>query len=60
MFLVVFEDYMVKKLTTVTEGDYRVCNDGYSDLIDITDPENPKIYSVPDSEWVSVEDGINE
>ena len=58
MFLLIFDDFSVKKVTALTEGDYHACDDGYLELINITDPKNPLIYE--DSEWVSVEDGTNE
>jgi hypothetical protein len=53
MFLMIFEDGEVKSTVAVGDDDIQSSDDGYLDLIDITDPEAPKRRW--SCEWVDIE-----
>ncbi len=45
MYLYIFEDSSVYFHTgEISQEDYDQCDDGYIDIIDISDPKNPKQY----------------
>lgn len=54
MFLLIFEDGEVKRADAVGEDDKQSADDGYIDLIDISDPTSPKRFI--SGEWLEVED----
>lgn len=44
MFLIILEDGEVRKTSEVTSQDKKICDWGYIEIIDITDPEAPTTY----------------
>jgi hypothetical protein len=54
MFLIIFEDGEVKRADAVGEDDKQSADDGYIDLIDITDPSVPKRFI--SGAWSDIED----
>ena len=52
-YLMLFEDQSVSKTDRVIEEDLKAARAGILDIVDITDPENPKQWD--DGEWVEVE-----
>jgi hypothetical protein len=54
MFLIIFEDGEVKRAAHLSEGDEQSAEDGYLDLIDISDPTSPKRFI--SGEWGEVEE----
>lgn len=49
MYILIFEDGHVAKANVVTESDLDACDQGVLDVVDISDPSNPKRYDA--SEW---------
>lgn len=51
-YLTIFEDFNIRLVTEITEGDLDACRDGYLTIIDITIPSKAKI--LVDDEWHDV------
>jgi hypothetical protein len=51
-YLIIFEDNDIKHATSVGQDELRSCDDGYLDVIDITDPLKPLYFL--NGVWVSV------
>lgn len=54
MYLMIFEDGTIRKSSAYSDSEINACDDGYMDLIDISNPEHLLTYY--DSSWISVED----
>lgn len=54
MFLIIFEDGLIKTAKDIGDDDKDMADDGYVDLIDISSPSEPKRYRSGD--WELVED----
>lgn len=53
MYLIIFEDLSIQKAKSVSKDDLMACDDGYCQILDITDPENPTEYY--QDEWKEIE-----
>jgi hypothetical protein len=42
MYLFIFEDGLIQKASAVGDDDLQSCDGGWMEIIDMTDPENPK------------------
>jgi len=49
MYLLIFEDGSIKKTNEITEDDKNSSEDGYVDIIDISNQNEPKYFFV--GEW---------
>lgn len=54
MFLLIFEDGEVKRTDAIGEDDKQSADDGYIDIIDITESDSPKRFI--SGEWLEIED----
>lgn len=54
MYLVIFEDGGVKTMAEIGVHELSAADDGYLDIIDISDPELPTRYF--DEGWTSIDD----
>ena len=54
MYIYIFEDGTIKKCTTIDEDDTFSVEDGVLDILDISDPKNPK-YLIKTNEWTDLE-----
>lgn len=53
MYLIIFEDGNITKTTKINSDHIESCNDGYLDIVDITDRDHPKEYI--DDKWREVD-----
>lgn len=53
MFLMIFEDGEIKSTSQVGDDDIQSSDDGYLDLIDITDSSSPKRRF--NGDWIEIE-----
>ena len=53
MYLVILEDGSMLHMTALEDGLLTSANDGYVDVVDISNPEHPLRYS--DEGWCSVD-----
>lgn len=53
MYLFIFEDGTIKKSSSYSDEDFESVENGYLDIVDISDPENPKVIN--GTEWEAVE-----
>jgi len=54
MFLIIFEDGEIKRTEALADGDLESADDGYLDLLDVSEPTSPKRFI--SGEWVEVEE----
>lgn len=53
MYLVIFEGEPPKTAEHITDSEFTACDDGYLEIIDITDSKNPKCWHI--DSWIDLE-----